>query len=430
MVSPTLDDINNKKFSFEDLSSFTVKVLKDIARARHYTGFSTFKKQELIQFIINNQDGQVHVAPPAVLVAEAPEGVLTLEQLSSMTVKALKQLARERNYKGFSRLKKDELIPFILDQQTQVHVAVIVPEENIDNNQLTEEQLSAMSVAQLKSLAKGRNYKGYSRLKKNDLVDFFLRKQLPMEEVQEIVQVVLDEVAPNAVLAPLMQVISPANQPNVALSPLNQPNLPPPPQLPPRQQVFPPQQPIVLSPTPPPQVATPPRVVQLTPPRVATPPRVVQPTPQQMPPRLNEFGLPLRTSPIHEEKVSEPVVEIIRPIGKRKKKAGLRVRNRAETHPREIKKSGRRHPSFLPVLTLPESQQFQRRPRYMSDEEPISSSTTTGLDLLIGAQEYTELQGKDLSVVLNQIQSLPSEDTYLAKTPNVDLTIRQTLGLQ
>ena len=75
-----------------------------------------------------------------------------------MTVKDLRALAKDNGLKGYSRLKKSELISFIRD--------------NLKLKPTKRKPLKPMTVKDLRALAKDNGLKGYSKLKKSELISF------------------------------------------------------------------------------------------------------------------------------------------------------------------------------------------------------------------------------------------------------------------
>ena len=77
---------------------------------------------------------------------------------NQMTVKDLRALAKDNGLRGYSKLKKSELISFIRD--------------NLKLKPTKRKPLKPMTVKELRALAKDNGLRGYSRLKKSELISF------------------------------------------------------------------------------------------------------------------------------------------------------------------------------------------------------------------------------------------------------------------
>ena len=96
--------------------------------------------------------------------------------MESKTVKQLRKIAKEMGLKGYSRLKKVDLIEFIeeaveLQKRNEVELIEFNDEGVESQNQGKKfSELKNKTNKQLRKIAKERGLKGYSRLKKVDLV--------------------------------------------------------------------------------------------------------------------------------------------------------------------------------------------------------------------------------------------------------------------
>jgi len=92
------------------LENFTVKELLDIARQKNLKGYSKLRKAELIS-LINSEMGIPKVTPK-VIPKVIPDGIVS-KPLENFTVKELLEIARLKNLSGYYKLRKAELISLI-----------------------------------------------------------------------------------------------------------------------------------------------------------------------------------------------------------------------------------------------------------------------------------------------------------------------------
>ena len=92
------------------LENFTVKELLDIARQKNLKGYSKLRKAELI-LLINSGMGIPQVIPQTI-PQTIPDGIIS-KSLENFTVKELLDIARQKNLTGYSKLRKSELISLI-----------------------------------------------------------------------------------------------------------------------------------------------------------------------------------------------------------------------------------------------------------------------------------------------------------------------------
>jgi glutaredoxin len=92
------------------LENFTVKELLEIARQKNLKGYSKLRKVELIS-LINSEMGIPKVIPKVIPDA-IPDGIVS-KNLENFTVKELLDIARLKNLSGYSKMRKAELISLI-----------------------------------------------------------------------------------------------------------------------------------------------------------------------------------------------------------------------------------------------------------------------------------------------------------------------------
>ena len=99
---------------------------------------------------------------------EQPEAIAS-KPLDEMTVKELKQVAKARGLKGYSRMRKAELLASLQGSEASPQ-----PQTTPVPNRITRQSLSALSIRQLQNFAKGKGIKNYWRLRKSDLIEKLL----------------------------------------------------------------------------------------------------------------------------------------------------------------------------------------------------------------------------------------------------------------
>ena len=88
--------------------------------------------------------------------------------LSKFTVSQLKQKCKDLGLKGYSKMKKDELIKLINGNNNDDSASNNDIEEELDNTSI---DLSKLTVSQLKQKCKDLGLKGYSNKKKDELIE-------------------------------------------------------------------------------------------------------------------------------------------------------------------------------------------------------------------------------------------------------------------
>lgn len=130
-----------------DLNILTVKDLKDFGRDRKIAGFSTMRKDELVQALPN-----------------------TLEELRLVELKAV---ARESKIPNFSTMRKTELLEAIKlgapEEVEEPELEIEVEEISVLNEDGTVD-FSVLTLEELKVFAKERKVSGFSTMRKGELV--------------------------------------------------------------------------------------------------------------------------------------------------------------------------------------------------------------------------------------------------------------------
>lgn len=108
------------------LENFTVKELLDIARQKNLKGYSKLRKAELIS-LINSDMGIPKVIPKVI-----QHGIIS-KPLENFTVKELLNIARQKNLTGYYKLRKAELISLINSSKGDHHVTPkVIPQNKED----------------------------------------------------------------------------------------------------------------------------------------------------------------------------------------------------------------------------------------------------------------------------------------------------------
>ena len=131
-----------------DLNILTVKDLKDFGRDRKIAGFSTMRKDELVQALPNK-----------------------LEELRLVELKAV---ARESKIPNFSTMRKTELLEAIKlgapeEVEEEPELEIEVEEISVLNEDGTVD-FSVLTLEELKVFAKERKVSGFSTMRKGELV--------------------------------------------------------------------------------------------------------------------------------------------------------------------------------------------------------------------------------------------------------------------
>ena len=166
------------------LKDMSTAKLKQLCKSHKLKNYSKFKKDELIELLLNSNVNEIQVPLEQKEIEIIGENYdeETLKTLSSVK---LKQICKSRKLKKYSKLKKEELIQLILNQEECVEEEI---QEDIKEN-YDEESLKRMSSVKLKQICKSRKLKKYSKLKKEELIQLILEQQNNVGvENQEVVQ--------------------------------------------------------------------------------------------------------------------------------------------------------------------------------------------------------------------------------------------------
>ena len=327
----------------------------------------------------------------------------TREHLETLTVLQLKDIVRQERYKSFARLRRDGLIDLIINQQNR-------PAST------TEQK----NVKQLRQEAKQLGIRNFARMRKPELVERIREQQnapLPLpsptlvERIREQQRIpdIPPRLSPTTLLLQKQTVkqlkqrakelgirnFARMRKPELVERIAEQTRVEAPPVLPPTPTVSPPP---VLPPTP-------------TVSRLPSPVLPPLPTVQSVFETTENIQL--------VEREHSPVIEIIRPVRKKKKAVGSWGKRKTLAPPVQ---THRRRFQLPPIEPLPPSHGRPQRQHSLSETD-ITSDEMSGLELLRDTHQYTEISKQELSKVLNTIQELPSEQQYIRDTPNINRTI-------
>lgn len=195
------------------IESMNVKELKDRARSERIPKYYKMRKHELIKALREIGGGEpsaASVQQEAIQTAsdelESEITAVALEvaddafDIARMNVKELKAYARKNGISGYSRMRKQELIDMLLAKTVDESVQEI-QEEPMVRNSIAESMrevsdLSSKTVKELKATARSRGIKGYSRMRKQELLDVLLTEAVE-HVVDEAVEHVAEDIAEN-----------------------------------------------------------------------------------------------------------------------------------------------------------------------------------------------------------------------------------------
>lgn len=135
------------------ITDYTVKMLKKMMRSRGVRGYSKLRKAELYKHLFP-YDGNTKVV-------DTKGGGMRATNKKKInkkkyTVKILKKMARERGLKGYSKLRKAELIQLVFDKDDTAK-----PDPRMDDHTLRT----------LQHVASQKNMRGYTGMRKKELFD-------------------------------------------------------------------------------------------------------------------------------------------------------------------------------------------------------------------------------------------------------------------
>jgi|SRR5690606_2477570 len=175
-----------------DLSLKSVADLKKLAKTSGVKGYTKMKKQELVDILSR-------VSLPVVFEQPTVE-----KSILDLSVKELKELAKNKGIPKYYQLTKPQLISALgIVVQAPISVANV-------QEKYTYEQLVSKSVKQLKEIAKESSVKSYYKMNKDDLVKSILEKTASLFE--EPPQSVLPPIPQPVLQEPVLEVpIAPEN---------------------------------------------------------------------------------------------------------------------------------------------------------------------------------------------------------------------------
>ena len=124
-------------------------------------------------------------------VEEVVVDVIIEAGLSSKTMKQLKAMAKEMKLKGYSKLKKDALVQFITENVEGIVEEVVVVDAPVEEEAVVVPDLTKLTIKELKKMAKALGKRGYSKMKKDALVNLILDTPVVEEKTEETEEVVV-----------------------------------------------------------------------------------------------------------------------------------------------------------------------------------------------------------------------------------------------
>ena len=152
--------------------------LKLLCRENNVKGFSKMKKKEIVSLLKFYEEQKVVFEHPVHNVfSETDDVVEPTEVLDKMTLKQLKKLAKSYKLKKYSKLNRNDIMTFIQSRTLLSSVEKI------------QMKLKKMNMKTLKALCKELKLKGYSKLNKSKVVELVMTKNVIPEPVEEVEQV-------------------------------------------------------------------------------------------------------------------------------------------------------------------------------------------------------------------------------------------------
>lgn len=148
----------------------TVKELRELAKEKKIKNYSKMLKADLVKALSDAQPGRT-VERVVEVPSVSGRQAYTYDQLVKKSVKDLKEIAKEISVKGYYKLNKDSLVSEILNKQQPERSEIQqVIVEPVHVQQQHVYNLKSMKVSDLKDLAKSRGVRAYYKLKKDELV--------------------------------------------------------------------------------------------------------------------------------------------------------------------------------------------------------------------------------------------------------------------
>lgn len=173
----------------------TVKELRELAKEKKIKNYSKMLKADLVKALSDSQPGRTTERVVEVIVSGRQ--AYTYDQLVKKSVKDLKEIAKELSVKGYYKLNKDSLVSEILNKQqperSEIQQVIVEP---VPVQQQHVYNLKSMKVSELKDLAKSRGVRAYYKLKKDELVRELelLLGEVHVERIEEPVREEIFEV--------------------------------------------------------------------------------------------------------------------------------------------------------------------------------------------------------------------------------------------
>lgn len=151
--------------------------LKELCRQNNVKGFSSMKKTQIVTLLKYIQEQKVEfIHPVHELFSEQDDVAEPTYVLEKMSLKDLKKTAKFYKLKKYSKLKRVELMSLIQSRTLFTSVEKI------------QMKLKKMNVTALKKICRELKLKGYSKLNKLGVVELVMTKNvMPVEEEEKVV---------------------------------------------------------------------------------------------------------------------------------------------------------------------------------------------------------------------------------------------------